>query len=130
MLDAEGNLAMKDEEKAEVINAFFASAFNSQTGHPWGCQAPVLGDGDSMQNEVPVVEEVAVTDLLLHLDVHKSMGPDGIHPRILRELAEELAKQLSIIYQRSWLTGEVPDNCRLANVTTIYKKVCKEDLGN
>ena len=42
----------------------------------------MLGDGASMQNEVPVVEDVAVTDLLLHLNVHKSMGPDGIHLRI------------------------------------------------
>ena len=72
-----GNLARKDEEKAEVLNAFSASVFNSQTGHPQGSQAPVLGDGVTVQNEVPVVEEVAVTDLLLHLDVHKSMGPDG-----------------------------------------------------
>ncbi|GAB0209271.1 mitochondrial enolase superfamily member 1 [Grus japonensis] len=58
------------------------------------------------------------------------MGPDGIHPRVLRELAEELAKPLSIIYQQSWLTGEVPDDWRLANVTPIYKKGRKEDPGN
>ncbi|GAB0209549.1 mitochondrial enolase superfamily member 1 [Grus japonensis] len=57
-------------------------------------------------------------------------GPDGIHPKVLRELAEELAKPLSIIYQQSWLTGEVPDDWRLANVTPIYKKGQKEDPGN
>jgi len=34
-------------------------------------------------------------DLLLHLDCHKSMGLDGIHPRLLRELVEVTAKQLS-----------------------------------
>ncbi|XP_072705492.1 uncharacterized protein [Ciconia boyciana] len=58
------------------------------------------------------------------------MGPDGIHLRVLRELAEELAKPLSIIYQRSWLTGEVPDGWRLANVTPIDKKGREEDPGN
>ncbi|GAB0208076.1 mitochondrial enolase superfamily member 1 [Grus japonensis] len=58
------------------------------------------------------------------------MGPDGIHPRVLRELVEELAKPLSIIYQQSWLTGEVPDDWRLANVMPIYKKGWKEDPGN
>ncbi|GAB0191256.1 mitochondrial enolase superfamily member 1 [Grus japonensis] len=58
------------------------------------------------------------------------MGLGGIHPRVLRELVKELAKPLSIIYQQSWLTGEVPDDWRLANVTPIYKKGRKEDPGN
>ena len=58
------------------------------------------------------------------------MGPDGVHPRILREPVEELAKLLSIIYQQSWSTGEVPDDWRLANVSPIYKKCQREDLGN
>ena len=71
-----------------------------------------------------------VGDLLQHLDVHKSMGPDGIHPRVLRELAEKLAKTLSIIYQQSWLSGEVPVDWRLANVTPIYKKGWRVDPGN
>ena len=55
------------------------------------------------------------------------MGLDEIHPRVLRELAEAIAEPLSIIYQRSLLTGEVPEDWRLANVTPIYKKGCKED---
>ncbi|KAK4818984.1 hypothetical protein QYF61_022651 [Mycteria americana] len=71
-----------------------------------------------------------VNDLLHHLDTHKSMGPDEIHPRVLKELAEELTKPLSIIYQQSWLTGEVPADWRLANVTPIFKKGRKEDPGN
>ncbi|KAK4820503.1 hypothetical protein QYF61_000082 [Mycteria americana] len=63
-----------------------------------------------------------VSDLLHHLDTHKSMGPDGIHPRVLRELTEVLTKPLSILYQQSWLTREVPVDWRLANVMPIYKK--------
>ncbi|KFQ81679.1 hypothetical protein N335_09552, partial [Phaethon lepturus] len=86
--------------------------------------------GDGEDNNLPIIHEEAVKDLLSHLDTHKSMGPDGIHPRVLRELAEELAKPLSIIYQQSWLTGEVPDDWRLADVTVIYKKGWKEDPGN
>ncbi|KAK4817860.1 LOW QUALITY PROTEIN: hypothetical protein QYF61_001529 [Mycteria americana] len=58
------------------------------------------------------------------------MGPDETHPRVLKELAEVLTKPLSIIYQQSWLTGEVPADWRLANVTPIYKKGWKEDPGN
>ncbi|KAJ7406998.1 hypothetical protein WISP_129591 [Willisornis vidua] len=60
----------------------------------------------------------------------QSMGPDGIHPRVMTHLAEELAKLLSIIYQQSWLTEEVLDNWKMANVMAIHKKGQKEDLGN
>ncbi|KAK4831701.1 hypothetical protein QYF61_018753 [Mycteria americana] len=46
------------------------------------------------------------------------------------KLADVLTKPLSIIYQQSWLTGEVPADWRLANVTPIFKKGRKEDAGN
>ncbi|KAF4791631.1 hypothetical protein TURU_128530 [Turdus rufiventris] len=91
---------------------------------------PGMADGVREQNGPPGIQEEAVRELLSSLDVHKSMGPDGIHARVMRELADELAKPLSIIYQQSWLTGEVPDDCKLANVTAIHKKGGKEDPGN
>ncbi|KFQ84226.1 hypothetical protein N337_02090, partial [Phoenicopterus ruber ruber] len=78
----------------------------------------------------PIIQGEMVSDLLQHLDTHKSMEPDGIHPRVLRELAETLTKPLSIAYQQSWLTREVPVDWRLANVILIYKKGRKEDPGS
>jgi len=54
------------------------------------------------------------------------MGLDGIHSRVMREQAEELSKPLPMIYQQSWLTGEVPDDWRIASVTPVYKKGWKE----
>ncbi|KAK4826215.1 hypothetical protein QYF61_006159 [Mycteria americana] len=130
LLDAGENVATKDEETAEVLNAFFASVFNSKTSYPQDIQPPEQEGRNGEQNKLPIIKEEAVNDLLCHLDIHKSMGLDGIHLRVLRELVEELAKPLSIIYQQSWLTGEVPDDWRLANVMPIYKKGWKEDLGN
>ncbi|TRZ06044.1 hypothetical protein HGM15179_021064 [Zosterops borbonicus] len=75
-------------------------------------------------------QEEAVRELLRCLDVYKSMGPDEIHPRVMRELADELVKPLSIISQQSWLTGEVPDDWKLANVTPIHKMGRKDNPGN
>ena len=68
--------------------------------------------------------------MLSHLDTHKSMELNGIHARVLRELVEVLTEPLSIIYQQSWLTGQVPVDWRFANVTPIYRKGQKEDSGN
>ena len=57
------------------------------------------------------------------------MGPDGIHLRVLRELAEMIAKLLSIIYHQPWSTVDVSNSWRLANVVRIYKE-SQKDLGN
>ncbi|KFV80058.1 RNA-directed DNA polymerase from mobile element jockey, partial [Struthio camelus australis] len=78
----------------------------------------------------PLVEEVRVRDLLSKLDIHKSMGPDGMHPRVLRELADVIARPLSIILERSWRSGEVPEDWKKANVTPAFKKGKKEEPGN
>ncbi|PKU40384.1 rna-directed dna polymerase from mobile element hypothetical protein [Limosa lapponica baueri] len=71
-----------------------------------------------------------VRDLLQHLDIHKSMGLDGIDPRVLRELVEMLTEPLSIIYPHSWQTGEVLTDWHPANVMPIHKKGLKNELGN
>ncbi|KAK4828285.1 LOW QUALITY PROTEIN: hypothetical protein QYF61_024950 [Mycteria americana] len=130
LLDAGGNIVAKDEEKAEVLHAFFASVLSSKASCFPGTEPRELQDRDGEQNEAPIIQGDMFCNLLHHLDKHKSMGLDGIHPRVLRELAEVLTKPLSIIYQQSWLTGEVPVDWRLANVTLIYEKGRKEDLGN
>ena len=85
LLDAEGNMVTKDEEKPEVLNAYFASVFSSETGCSLDTQPHELGGGEGKQNEVSTVEEEVVRDLLHHLDAHKSVGPDGLHPRVLKE---------------------------------------------
>ncbi|XP_027524045.1 E3 ubiquitin-protein ligase UHRF2-like [Corapipo altera] len=71
-----------------------------------------------------------VSDLLRHLDSHKSMGLDGIHPRVLREMVKVLTKPLSIIYQQPCLTGKVTGDWKLSTVMPIYKKGWKVDPGN
>jgi len=58
------------------------------------------------------------------------MGPDGMHPRVMRELADVTAESLSIIFERSWRTGEVPEDWRKGNVTPVFKKGKKANLGN
>ncbi|KFP51109.1 hypothetical protein N323_02338, partial [Cathartes aura] len=78
----------------------------------------------------PFVDTEIVRDQPDQLNVHKSMGLDGIHPRVLKELADVMARPLSIIYQRSWESGEVRADWKLASVIPIYKKGVREDPGD
>ena len=128
LLDAAGNVTTEDKEKAEVLNAFFTSVFNSQISYPQRTLCPDLEVWDATQNTSPVIQVETVRELL-HLDCHKSTGPEGLHSRVLRELVGVIAEPLSALYQHSWLSGEVPEDWRLANVTPIYRKGRKEDPG-
>ena len=63
-----------------------------------------------------------VSKLLMNLDPHKAMGPDGLHPRVLKQLAPAIAPILKQIFQKSIDTGEVPNDWKEANVSPIFKK--------
>ena len=55
-LDGEGNTATKDQDKAEVLNAFFASNFNSKTCCSLGTQPLALADSDGEQNRPCIIQ--------------------------------------------------------------------------
>ena len=49
--------------------------------------------------ELKITEE-KVKKRLESLNQHKSPGPDGLHPRVLKELSNEISKPLAIIMQK------------------------------
>ncbi|CAM5122712.1 unnamed protein product [Eretmochelys imbricata] len=126
LLNEGGNLVTEDVEKAKVLNAFFASVFTNKVSS----QTAALGITAWGVDGQPSVEKEVVRDYLEKLDVHKSMVPDELHPRVLKELAAVIAEPLAIIFENSWRMGEVPDDWKKANVVPIFKKGKKEDPGN
>ncbi|KAJ7406301.1 hypothetical protein BTVI_65872 [Pitangus sulphuratus] len=72
--------------KLYLIRLIQSEQFSCKTGCPEDSWLLELVDRDKKLNSPPVInrkswKEETVNDLLSHLDPHRSMGPDEIHPR-------------------------------------------------
>ena len=66
---------------------------------------------------------------LQNLKINKSPGPDGLHPAFLKELAPQLSKPLTIIFNNSMKTGKLPTDWKNAQITALqYIKKAKKHV--
>ncbi|KAK4826029.1 hypothetical protein QYF61_003850 [Mycteria americana] len=105
----------KGMEKAKVLNALFTSLFTGKTCFQESQGLDIRGKVWSME-DLPFVGKDQVREF--KANIYKSMGPDRMHPQVLRELANVMA------------VGEVPVDWEKANITTTFNKGKKEELGN
>uniref|UniRef100_A0A670J7Z7 Reverse transcriptase domain-containing protein n=1 Tax=Podarcis muralis TaxID=64176 RepID=A0A670J7Z7_PODMU len=123
----DGEMQTGDTERAELLNAFFASVFSDKENN---ARPEEFGANDSAEETQPRITKEIVQEYLASLDVFKSPGPDELHPRVLKELADVISEPLAVIFENSWRTGEVPADWRRANVVPIFKKGKREDPNN
>ena len=110
-------VAQSDLEKAEELNGQFTDVF-SKNEHT---QVPLLDRSAPFMNDIAVSKD-GVIKLLKGLSPSKALGPDELHPRVLKELATELGPVLAHLFQQSIDTGEIPKEWSLANICPLFKK--------
>lgn len=62
------------------------------------------------------------------MNMNKSIGSDGLHSQVPRELFYAVARSVLIIFKRLWQLEKDPKDRRNANVRSIFKKGKSEDL--
>ena len=81
-------------------------------------QVPLPNRSAPFMNDV--VSAVRVTKLLKGSNPSKALGPDELHPRVVKELASELGPVFAHLFQQS--TGESPKEWSLANICPLFRK--------
>ena len=118
---------VKEEDKDIIaFNDFARLCFETEVAEPFDFKGKIA-------REVP--REVRldwgmVLKVLKNLDPNKTPGPDGMHPKVLMEVAEEIAEPVYMIYEESLLTSSIPDYWEVANITSIFKGGDRKDPGN
>ena len=63
----------------------------------------------------------AVVSILKALDGSSSPGPDGIHPMLLKNCAEEISLPLTLLFKKSLLLCQLPNHWKVSRVVPIFK---------
>ncbi|XP_071482066.1 uncharacterized protein [Diadema antillarum] len=122
----DGRWAKEDQEKAETLNNYFGSVFSEENTH---AMPFVERNCNDLLTDIEITTE-EIDDLLEHLDINKSPGPDGIHSRVLKETHAEIAEPLQMIFTKLINEGKCPLVWKQATVVPIFKKGKKSDPAN
>ena len=124
-LNDSGQKVSTEDGKAILLNRFFSSVFTAEdlTCVP-SCENK---DFSSPLSEIDIVK-ADVAKRLSVLNPNMSPGPDGFHPRVLKELAHELSELLAMIFGKS-LQRELYQKTREAQkLHRFLRKVRKRTL--
>ena len=126
-LNENGQTAVTDREKADVLANFFSSVFTTEDTNSDNYRMENRCEEKSDDSPFTIVE---VNKLLKDLDVTKSPGPDNFHPKVLHELADVIDRPLTIIFNKSFESGILPDIWKIGQITALFKKGDKKLASN
>lgn len=124
--DSEGVMRGDDEDKAEILNDFFCSVFTKENTE----RVPTVESRCNVELSSITITEDIVGKHLKKLKVSKSAGPDGLHPRVLKEIAQYITEPLKMIYMKSIASGMLPSQWKQGHITPIFKKGNRSQPGN
>ena len=126
-LNVDGRTVSDCGEMAEVLNNYFGSVFQSEDldNVPKPRALPFKSKCSGVNFRPSVVKK-----MIRSLKSNSAPGPDGITPRFLQELVDEVAAPLGCIFTKSMAEGQVPNDWKSAHVTPIFKKGQKSSPNN
>ena len=84
---------------------------------------------NSLLNEI-IITQLAVEAKLKWLNATKVQGPDGIPPKVLKELSKEISVPLCILFNKFLETGIIHNDWKSAEVVALFKKGRRSEPSN
>ena len=119
-----GRFRNNPTDQAEMFNEYFQHQFSEASNY--NIDIDFSNDSDNTIG----FGTSRIRKILKNINVHKAVGPDGIHGKILKNCRESLAYPLSILFKTSYNIGQIPLQWKLANVVPIHKKGSKALVEN
>ena len=110
-------LAESETEQAEEFKGQFTDVFSKISKS----EVPLLEKSAPPMSDIHISNE-DVIKMMKGLNPSKALGPDELHPGVLKELAVELGPVFAHLFQQSLDKGEIPKEWSLANICPLYKK--------
>ena len=117
----QGQLVTDADEKADTLNDFFASVFTREDESD--IPTPVSYFSGNEENKLLdiSIDPSEVAAKLSKMKSDKAAGDDNMAPRFLKEISDEIAVPVALIFRKSLDTGQVPRDWRNANITPLFK---------
>ncbi|KAL1378995.1 hypothetical protein pipiens_015226 [Culex pipiens pipiens] len=107
-------------DAANIFADFFSNVYETTAPAASADYLNTLPTHD-LQYSQPEFSQVDVQTALDVVDPSKGAGPDRLPPAFIKRLSAQLAKPVSIIFNRSLSEGVFPDEWKLAAITPIHK---------
>ena len=111
-----GELTRDCTQMADTFATHFCSVYSSQASNASSPHQTFDGFLDSI-----LITLQAIKNKLKALDLNSSMGPDGIHPNLLKS-CPAIALPLFLIFRKSLSMGKLPEEWKKSTIIPIFKK--------
>ena len=127
----DGTTTVGAEEAASELASFFGSVFEEE---PYGpLEKDCFKRVENFSEIGPLTISVEdVQSELLALNVDKSPGPDGVHPKLLRSLAADpsFVSAVHSLFVKCATDRKIPADWKIANVVALHKKGSRDQAAN
>ena len=116
------NIISDGFQMAEVLNEYFSSVFTTEDTS--SLPVPLTkfeGNKSEILGQLFATPEMIAKKIKKMKD-NKSHGVDGIPPKLLKEIVEQISTPLAKLFNLSLEEGIVPSEWKEANITPLFKK--------